>query len=548
LGQVSFVHTQWIFFDIVLMVNTAAALLIAIFLMRRPPASGTRSLIAMLSLLAIWSFGYAMITLVDDLEAKRFWLRFENIGILTVPVVWFIFTVQYARLDRWLNKFTGSLLFVIPAISLLFLFSDRWFYLYYPAIRPVSALGGPLIIGRGSWYVVALVNSYIFNLMGMAVLAWCAIQYRNLYRRQTFALIGAVLIPILVNVFYQSAPVLFPAFSTRVDLTPISFTLSAALIAVGVFGLRIFDLMPIARYTVMEHIPELVFVVDVHDRVLDANTAAQRTLNKPMDEVVGKKLTEVFKSWPQLLDRYLKALEIHEEIQIPGESPRTFDLVISPLYNRFNSLEGRVIVAHEITEQKWLQNDLQCANDTLKRQLAEIEELRAKLQEQAIRDPLTNVYNRRYMAEFLDQEITRAKRENYPVSVVIMDMDNFKQFNDHYGHKCGDVVLQSFAGFLLEHTRRSDVVCRYGGEEFVILMPNATLAVSHARVDAWRQAFSEAAIPYEDLRFSTTFSAGVASFPEHGLTGEEILQGADRALYHAKNSGRNRVTMFVKIT
>ncbi|MGE5374620.1 MAG: diguanylate cyclase [Bacteroidota bacterium] len=541
-------HTQWIVFAIVLLVNTAAALLIAIFLMRRPPASGTRSLIAMLSLLAIWSFGYAMITLVDDLEAKRFWLRFENIGILTVPVVWFIFTVQYARLDRWLNKFTGSLLFVIPAISLLFLFSDRWFYLYYPAIRPVSALGGPLIIGRGSGYVVALVNSYIFNLMGMAVLAWCAIQYRNLYRRQTFALIGAVLIPILVNVFYQSAPVLFPAFSTRVDLTPISFTLSAALIAVGVFGLRIFDLMPIARYTVMEHIPELVFVVDVHDRVLDANTVAQRTLNKRMDEIVGKKLTEVFKSWPQLLDRYLKALEIHEEIQIPGESPRTFELVISPLYNRFNSLEGRVIVAHEITEQKWLQNDLQCANDTLKRQLAEIEELRAKLQEQAIRDPLTNVYNRRYMAEFLDQEITRAKRENYPVSVVIMDMDNFKQFNDHYGHKCGDVVLQSFAGFLLEHTRRSDVVCRYGGEEFVILMPNATLAVSHARVDAWRQAFSEAAIPYEDLRFSTTFSAGVASFPEHGLTGEEILQAADRALYHAKNSGRNRVTMFVKIT
>jgi diguanylate cyclase (GGDEF)-like protein len=548
LGQVLFVHTQWIVFAIVLLVNTAAALLIAILLMRRPPASGTRSLIAMLSLLAIWSFGYAMITLVDDLEAKRFWLRFENIGILTVPVVWFIFTVQYARLDHWLNKFTGSLLFVIPVISLVFLFSDRWFYLYYPTIRPVSALGGPLIIGRGSWYVVALVNSYIFNLMGMAVLAWCAIQYRNLYRRQTFALIGAVLIPILVNVFYQSAPVLFPAFSTRVDLTPISFTLSAALIAVGVFGLRIFDLMPIARYTVMEHIPELVFVVDAHDRVLDANSAAQRTLNKRMDEIVGKKLVEVFKSWPQLLDRYLKALEIHEEIQIPGESPRTFELVISPLYNRFNSLEGRVIVAHEITEQKWLQNDLQCANDTLKRQLAEIEELRAKLQEQAIRDPLTNVYNRRYMAEFLDQEITRAKRENYPVSVVIMDMDNFKQFNDHYGHKCGDVVLQSFAGFLLEHTRRSDVVCRYGGEEFVILMSNATLTVSHARVDAWRQAFSEAAIPYEDLRFSTTFSAGVASFPEHGLTGEEILQAADRALYHAKNSGRNRVTMFVKIT
>lgn len=500
-------------------------------------------MIAMLFLLGVWSFGYAMITLVPDLEAKRFWLKLENIGILTVPVVWFIFTVQYARLDRWLNRSTGSLLFVVPFLSLVFLFSDQWFDLYYSGIRPVSELGGPLVIGRGSWYVVALVNSYIFNLMGMAVLIWCAFQYRNLYRRQTLALIGAVLIPILVNVFYQLAPVVMPAFSTRVDLTPISFTLSAALLAVGVFGLRIFDLIPIARYTVMEQIPEMVFVVDSHDRVLDANSVTQRILNRNTDEIIGKHLTEVFKSWPQLLDRYLKASQVHEEIQIPGDPPRTFDLVISALYNRFNVPEGRVIVAHEITDQKVLQNNLQRANDTLKVQLAEIEQLRARLQEQAIRDPLTNVYNRRYMAEFLDQEIARAARENYPVSIAIMDMDNFKQFNDNYGHKCGDVVLQAFANFLVDHTRRSDVVCRYGGEEFVILMPNASLEDSYARVEAWRQDFSECAVPYEDMRFAATFSAGMAVFPDHGLTGEGILQAADKALYLAKNGGRNRVTI-----
>lgn len=540
-------HTQWIVFAIVLLLNTAAALLIAIFLARRPSAPGMRSLTIMLILLAVWSFGYAMITLVQDLEAKRFWLRIENIGILTVPVVWFIFTVQYARLDRWLNRFTGSLLFVIPFLSLVFLFSDRWFGIYYSSIQPVSELGGPLVIGRGSWYVVALVNSYIFNLMGMLVLFWCAMQYRDLYRRQTFALLGAVLIPILVNVFYQLAPVMFPEFSTRIDLTPISFTLSAALVAIGVFGLRIFDLMPIARYTVMEHIPEMVFVVDAHDRVLDANSAAQKILKRRMEGITGKNLTEVFKDWPQLLDRYLTANDVHEEIQIPGDAPRTFELVISALHNRFNTLEGRVIVAHDITEQKLLQNGLRCANDTLKRQLAEIEELRARLQEQAIRDPLTNVYNRRYMAEYLDQEIGRAGRENYPVSVVIMDMDNFKQFNDHYGHKCGDVVLQAFANFLVEHTRRSDVVCRYGGEEFVILMPNASVDVSYERVETWRQDFSESAIPYEDMRFSATFSAGVATFPDHGLTGEGILQAADKVLYLSKNGGRNRVMMPAKL-
>lgn len=535
---------RWVLFAFILLINASAALLIAFLLMRRPSAPGLRSLIFMLVLLAQWSFCYAMITLAPDLTAKQFWLRFENIGILTVPVTWFLFTVQYTRLDRWLNLWTGSLLFFIPLVSLILVFSDAWFHLYYSSIRPISQVGGPLIIGRGPWYLVALVHSYTLNLIGMGILVWRAVQYRDLYRRQMFALIGAVLVPILVNIFYQLAPLLNPFFSIRIDLTPISFTITAALIAFGVFGLRLFDLIPIARYTVMEHIPEMVFVVDAHDRVLDANPIAQKMLDKSMEEILGRNPVEVFQEWPELVNRFLRMEETHEEIQIPGNPPRTVELVISHLYNRFNRLEGRVIVAHDVTEHKWLENDLKYANDVLKIQLAEIEELRKKLQEQAIRDPLTNVYNRRYMAEFLDGEIARAKREEYPVSVVIMDMDFFKQFNDNYGHKCGDVVLQAFANFLLDHTRRGDVVCRYGGEEFVILMPNASLEVSYERVEEWRQAFCESAIPYAGMKFSTTFSAGVAAFPEHGPTGDAILQAADQALYRSKDSGRNRVTRF----
>lgn len=536
--------TDWVVFASILLINTAAALLIAILLMRRPSAPGLKALTLMLYMLAVWSFSYALITLVPSLEAKRFWLRLENIGILSVPVIWFIFTVQYTRLDRWLNPWSGSLLFIIPLVSLFFVFSNQWFHIYYSTISPVSEHGGPLVIGRGPWYVVGLVNSYAFNLIGMGLLVWRAIQYRDLYRRQMFALIGAVLIPILVNVFYQLAPVVIPTFSLRIDLTPISFTMTAALIAFGVFGLRIFDLMPIARYTIMEHIPEMVFVVDAHDRVLDANSVAQKMLDKHIDEIIGKHPMDVFKDWPQLANRFLSADEIHEEIQLPGNPPRTVELVITHLYNRFNSLDGRVIVAHDITDHKWLENDLKYANEVLKLQLAKIDELRAQLQELAIRDPLTNVYNRRYMAEFLDQEIARGGRENYPVSIAIMDMDHFKQFNDNYGHKCGDVVLQAFANFLVDHTRRSDVVCRYGGEEFVILMPNAPLEASFERVETWRQDFSESVIVYDDMKFSTTFSAGVASFPEHGLTGDAILQAADKALYSSKNNGRNRVTRY----
>ena len=539
-------NTQWIVFASILLLNTVAALVIATMLARRPSAPGLKSLVWMLIMLAVWTFCYAMVTLSPSLDAKHFWIKVENIGIVSVPVLWFFFTLQYTALDKWLTRPVIALFWIIPLVTLTLLFSERWFHLYYSFTHPVSETGGPLVVGRGPWYLIQLIQSYLLDLIGIILLSWRFIQFRNIYRRQAATLLGAVLIPFLVNLFYQLAPRFVPSISIPIDLTPLSFTLTAAFLGKGIFGWHLFDLMPITRHRVLDYIPELVVVVDAHDRVLDANKTAQEWLGKTLDEIIGKDPIEVFHGWTQLINRFLTANETHEEIQIPGDPPRTLELIVSALYNRSGALEGRVIVAHDVTERKWLENDLIYANEALTRQLQEIEKLRAELEEQAIRDPLTNVYNRRYMTEFLDNAIARAERENHCVSVVMMDLDNFKQFNDTYGHKCGDVILESFANFLVEHTRRGDVICRYGGEEFVIIMPNATLEIGYERAEAWRQDFSEATTEYEGMKFSITFSAGVATFPQHGSIGDSILQAADKALYRSKYSGRNRVTEFVK--
>jgi len=536
---------QWVFFVVILIVNAVVAITVAILLWRKHKAPGRDAMIWMLTGLAVWALCYAMITLWPTLEGKRFWLRMENLGILTVPAFWLIFTVQYAQVDRWLNRYTGALLFLIPLISWILLISDNWFHYYYSSIRPVSESGGPLLIERGPWYLVSAIQAYGLNLAGMAVLIWRFINYRNIYRKQLTILVAAVLIPLVVNVFYQFAPRIVPSLALLVDFTPISFTATAFLLTIGVFGLRLFDLIPIARHTVMEHIPEMVFVVDAHDRLLDANPVAQKALGKSLDEIIGMDPLDVFHEWPQLINRFLTSDETHEEIQIPGDPPRILEIDISPLYNQFNRLEGRVIVAHDITEHKWLENDLQYANEALIKQLDEINILRDELEAQAIRDPLTNAFNRRYLSEFLDKEVARAERENTPVTVVIMDVDNFKQYNDNYGHKCGDVVLQVITQFLIDHSRRGDVVCRYGGEEFVILMPNVSHEIGFERAEMWRQDFSESVIDFEGMKLSATFSAGVATFPQHGATGDAILQAADKALYRSKDAGKNRVTRFI---
>jgi len=376
------------------------------------------------------------------------------------------------------------------------------------------------------------------------VLVWRFIQSRLVYRKQMLYLIGAVTIPFFINIIYQLNPGLIPFFSVPVDLAPLFFNVTAILLVASVFGLSLFDLVPIARDTVMEHIPEMVFVVDAHDRVVDANLMAQKWLGKSIADISGQDPVDVFRNWPQLLNRFFFTEFSREEIEIPGVPPHTLEIVVTPIYNRMNNLEGRVIVARDITERKALENKLKEVNLSLQNQLNENESLRAKLLEQAIRDPLTGAFNRRYFSEALDQEAARAARENAPFSILILDVDHFKQFNDTYGHKCGDIVLQSLANFLNENTRQGDIVCRYGGEEFVILMTDVASEAAYKRAELFRSKFEEMAVEYEGKKLKCTFSAGVASYPAHADTAETLLNHADQALYQSKANGRNRVSAY----
>jgi diguanylate cyclase (GGDEF)-like protein/PAS domain S-box-containing protein len=300
----------------------------------------------------------------------------------------------------------------------------------------------------------------------------------------------------------------------------------------------------IARSKVMEHLPEMVFVLDEKERIVDANAVAQKWLGKPLEEIVGRDPLDVFKEWPQLLQRFFFMEYTREEFEIPGDPPRTLETIMTPIFNSKKELEGRVILAYDVTNRKNLEKELKAANESLQTQLNENERLRAQLQEQAIRDPLTGVYNRRYFAEALENETARAVREQSPFSIIILDIDHFKKINDTYGHKCGDLILRSLTDFLQENTRRSDIVCRFGGEEFVILMPDAAVDSARERAELFREEFEAMVHVYEGRQVQSTFSAGIASFPLHADLGETLLNMADLALYQSKANGRNRVTVY----
>lgn len=184
------------------------------------------------------------------------------------------------------------------------------------------------------------------------------------------------------------------------------------------------------------------------------------------------------------------------------------------------------------------------ANEALESQLQEIHALQAQLREQAHRDPLTGLYNRRYFDNALEREWMQSKREGQPLSLVLIDIDFFKQINDTYGHPAGDEVLKQMAAQLDEQTRASDVVCRYGGEEFLVLLPGMSQADALERSEQWRTRFVSTVMVFGELRIQATISIGIAAYPGHGTSAQALIRSADHALYCAKNEGRNCVRVF----
>jgi diguanylate cyclase (GGDEF)-like protein len=180
--------------------------------------------------------------------------------------------------------------------------------------------------------------------------------------------------------------------------------------------------------------------------------------------------------------------------------------------------------------------------EQIDKQTQQLVESEARLRELSVRDSLTGLFNRRYLEEMLELELIRAARKSYMIGVIMADIDHFKRFNDIHGHAAGDAVLVQVSNFLRTHVRSSDITCRFGGEEFILILPDASKEITQMRARRIWEDVRRLRIQYDGQSLeAVTLSLGVAVFPDHGSTHDAILRAADIAMYRAKRDGRDRV-------
>jgi len=528
----------------ILSILSAIITLIASIASWRRSVPGSRILSLLLMSTAIWCGFYSTYWLDISADAKLFWLDIMSIGPCALPTLFLMFALAFTHNDRWLTKRNLLLLSIQPGVSLLLQWTNNYHHLSFLSITPIQ---GPGLITmefvRGPWYFVDTVYSYAIVGIAFLVLSQAALRSSPLYLNQYRLMMIGCLIPWVADIYSELS---FDQWN-GLDLTPMTFGLSGVVFAFAVLRARFMSLIPVARSHLVENMRDGILVLDAQNRIVDINPAMKNFIAGEPASYIGKNAFDVFQTWMEKTDLFLNATETRAELKIPKDPSRYMDLHVTTLYEEGQLLNGRLMVFRDISESKQVEKRLRYVNDRLQGQLIEIGLLQSKLREQAIRDPLTDIFNRRYLDETLDRELSRAGRENYPVCVIMIDIDHFKRVNDTYGHEAGDLVLKAIAETLSEQSRRGDFACRYGGEEFVVALPNMTLETAHERAEDLRKSLNRLRVPYEYYSLSVTISMGIACFPENGLTRNAILRAADQAMYAAKQAGRDHILSYNQI-
>jgi diguanylate cyclase (GGDEF)-like protein len=370
------------------------------------------------------------------------------------------------------------------------------------------------VVGRtfGPWFWIHCAYSYALIAIAIGILVRAVVSAPYFYRRQPTALLVGCLIPLAWNIAFVFAPGIMPSY----DFTPATIALAGVVTAWGLFRIRLFNLVPVARHVLVENMPDGMLLLDKSDRVVDLNKSAQALIDRPLGAILAQPLAESWVVWAQTAPAHCAGANQAELHFDENGQQRHYEVKWSPLTRHGRAL-GRLVAFRDVTDQVLMEESLR---------------------HQTLTDGLTGLPNRALFMARLDDAIHQARRSSDALfALMVLDLDRFKLINDSIGHLAGDVLLQSVATKLKCCVREADTVARMGGDEFMIL-----LRITHARdlLPVLDRIQEELRTPvfFRQQEMTTACSVGVVIWNPSYEDPEDLLRAADTAMYQAKEAGR----------
>jgi len=442
-------------------------------------------------------------------------------GVSVAPVCYLLFALAYVGKDKWLKPKYFSWLFVVPLLTLIIAYTNAWHHWMWISIEDSYSPYNIALYRHGPAYWVGLIGySYTLFIIGTITILHSLTKAPPRFRSQGIAIVIGSIIPFAGSLLYVEGLSPISGF----DLTPLCLAISGILFCYTIARIQLLDLVPIARAFLIEYMTDGVLVFDQSHRLIDFNPVAQSFTQGKL--LIGMTIQQLPDFWRELRP-LLEGKQTGQRLEITKPLPtlQVLDARITKFSSSRNDVTGSMILIRDISTIKETELALRAANE--------------RLMDLTTRDSLTGLYNRKYLLDTLDRELARAKRENRPLSFMIISLDHFKSFNEQHGVQAGEAMLQGLGFLMKRHTRVEDIASRFGGEEFCLLMTGSSVENAFKRGEILRKEFELFGLDWVGSKLVATISIGIAAFPIHGSTGEEIVREAQSGLHLAKVSGCN---------
>lgn len=505
---------------IVILAGTISFFLCLYAQLKLKDAPGAHAFFLVTLLSTIFTFSYAFELASTTLEQVQFWLRMEYLALPFIPVFVLIMCFEYVgqKLKQWIYY----VLFIVPIMTIFMLNTNNLHHLYYISMKLRN--DGPssiLELEYGPWFYVHSIFVFLCLMTAIIMLLMQLKKSQFRFRMQALLMAIGLIIPILASYLYLNG--LSPY---GMDLGPVSMSITFIFHGVALLSFQMFNVAPIARDKVFESMKEGVVVINQNGALVDYNKAIIKFIPMLNSHDIGKMLTEILGKESQLAEIIYNGRECDYKICV-DDKVTYFHISFSSIQNKKNMHLGKIIIFADVTERVNMQEKL--------KQLASI-------------DGLTQVLNRTFFMKRAEMVMNDLAMAGGNVSVIMFDIDHFKKVNDTFGHEAGDIVLAHVTSIAKGIIRATDVIGRYGGEEFILCMPNTTIHEAYEVANLLRENIlaKHTTINGKEICITSSFGLSYAFIEEddNSLFLQVLIRQADQALYEAKENGRNSVHMY----